>query len=100
MILLQLEENLSKFGFTKQQLTEEDINYEGEDVNQGEGPEGNDLTAPRITLTGNKVIELTVGTEYEELGATAVDNIDGDLSEEIKIESRVNTDQVGEYYYL
>jgi hypothetical protein len=89
-----------KFGFTKQQLTEEDINYEGEDVNQGEGPEGNDLTAPRITLTGDKVIELTVGTEYEELGATAVDNIDGDLSEEIKIESRVNTDQVGEYYVI
>ena len=86
-----------KFGFTKQQLTEEDINYEGEDVNQGEGPEGNDLTAPRIILEGDQQMQLTVGQPYNEPGATAIDNIDGDLTEEIEIKGTVNTNHPGEY---
>ena len=86
-----------KFGFTKQQLTEEDINYEGEDVNQGEGPEGADLTEPRIILEGDQQMQLTVGQPYNEPGATAIDNIDGDLTEEIEIKGTVNTNHPGEY---
>lgn len=39
-----------------------------------------DLTAPLITLNGESVVNLAQWVdEYSELGATAIDNIDGDL---------------------
>ncbi|WP_161791991.1 immunoglobulin-like domain-containing protein [Psychroserpens jangbogonensis] len=40
---------------------------------------------PVITLIGEATIELAFGEAYEELGATAVDDIDGDISSEIVI---------------
>jgi hypothetical protein len=45
-----------------------------------------DETPPVVTLNGgNDVITLAVGQPYIELGATATDNIDGDISEFITI---------------
>lgn len=44
-----------------------------------------DSTAPVIFLTGEAVVELLVGDEYIEQGATASDVPDGDLSDEIII---------------
>ena len=38
-----------------------------------------DSQAPQITLVGEAVLNLTLGQDYEELGATAVDNLDGEL---------------------
>ncbi len=57
-----------------------------------------DTTAPVITLTGNATINLVQGDTYVELGATATDDIDGDVTGNIVIDSSaVNTTAVGSY---
>ena len=57
-----------------------------------------DTTAPVITLTGANPQTLEVGGTYSELGATAVDNLDGDITMDINIAiSTVNTAMVGSY---
>lgn len=76
-----------QFGFTKERFTDEDINYEGPALN---------VNAPVITLNGNKVVEVIRGTEYVDLGATATDLQDGDLTVETNT-TNVNTRAVGSY---
>lgn len=44
-----------------------------------------DTTPPEIKLNGNAFISIVKGTKYEEQGATATDNKDGNLSDKIKI---------------
>ncbi|MEM5563461.1 immunoglobulin-like domain-containing protein [Psychroserpens sp. AS72] len=60
-----------------------------------------DTTAPVITLNGASTINLEVGDTYNELGATATDNIDGNLTSSIVITGSVNTNSAGTYtrYY-
>lgn len=69
-------------------------------------PEGTDTTietipidseAPKITLNGDDKVTVNVGDKYEDQGATAKDNIDGDLTDQIKTSGEVNTDKPGEY---
>ncbi|WP_394749128.1 Ig-like domain-containing protein [Spongiimicrobium salis] len=56
-----------------------------------------DTTPPVITLIGGD-LALTVGDTYNELGATATDNVDGDISGDIVIDaSAVNTNVEGVY---
>ena len=87
-----------KFGFAKQRFTEDDIDYQGPDVNQGEGPTGSDLTVPVIKLNGGSpVVTHTLGTPYTDLGATAEDNIDGDITANIVKTGTVNVDVAGKY---
>ena len=52
---------------------------------------------PSINLIGEPIINLNVGSNYEELGATAVDLEDGDLTENIVISGNVNTSLIGTY---
>ncbi len=85
------------FGFTKERFTEDDFDYPGADANQGLGPLGADLTAPRITLVGEEVVELTVGDGFEDEGATATDTKDGDLTGDIQAVGTVNTEIPGTY---
>ncbi len=57
-----------------------------------------DVTAPVITLTGDNPQSIAEGSPYVELGATASDNVDGDLSAEIVIDaSGVDTNTPGTY---
>ncbi|MGH1386368.1 immunoglobulin-like domain-containing protein [Kordia sp.] len=56
-----------------------------------------DTTIPIITLNGNATINLNVGDAYTELGATATDNIDGDITANISISGTVDTATVGVY---
>jgi PKD repeat protein len=57
-----------------------------------------DTTLPVITLLGANPLVIEVGTVYGELGATASDNYDGDLSGSIAIDaSAVNTAVLGSY---
>ena len=44
-----------------------------------------DTQAPVITLNGASTINLNLGSTYTELGATATDNVDGDLTSSIII---------------
>ena len=52
---------------------------------------------PVITLNGNNTINLKKGDEYVDAGATASDSCDGDLTKKIKIDNKVNTNEVGSY---
>ena len=57
-----------------------------------------DTVAPVISLQGSNPQEIVVGTMYVELGATATDNVDGDLTASIVIDaSGVDTSTVGSY---
>ena len=44
-----------------------------------------DTTAPVITLVGDTQITVEVGSTYTDLGATASDNYDGDITADIVI---------------
>ena len=56
-----------------------------------------DVTVPTIILLGNAIESVEHGTVYVDAGATAVDNIDGDISGNIVPTSTVNTNAVGTY---
>ncbi|WP_430410771.1 S8 family serine peptidase [Kordia sp.] len=56
-----------------------------------------DTTAPVITLTGAATITLTVGDSFTDPGATATDNIDGNLTSSIVVTGTVNTSVEGTY---
>jgi hypothetical protein len=89
-----------KFGFTKERFTEDDIEYNGPDLNKGDGPAAADKTAPIITLVGSNPTTVAVGGTYTEAGATADDNIDGDVTDDIVISGTVNADVAGTYSVL
>ena len=55
-----------------------------------------DKTKPVIELSGGDV-EITVGSEYNEVGYKATDNYDGDLTEKVEVNSNVDINTVGEY---
>ena len=50
-----------------------------------------------IVLVGAATINLIVGDTYNEQGATATDNIDGNLTSSIVIAGTVNTAVAGSY---
>ncbi|PTX59712.1 putative secreted protein (Por secretion system target) [Kordia periserrulae] len=56
-----------------------------------------DETPPSITLNGADILNLNIGDSYTELGATATDNIDGDISANISITGTVDTAVAGTY---
>jgi len=87
-----------KFGFTKERFTEDDIEYDGPDLNEGDGPLAADKTVPVITLTGDNPLTLTLAEPYVEPGATAEDNIDGTIDPgDIAISGTVNVNVAGTY---
>lgn len=56
-----------------------------------------DNEAPVITLNGNNIVSIIVGNPYNESGANAIDNKDGDISSKIKISGTVDTSKEGVY---
>ena len=78
-----------KFGFTKERFEPEDIGYEEPPL---------DSIEPVITLKGENPMTINLGDEYIEPGATALDDIDGDITEDIEIDdSELNVNAVGTY---
>lgn len=59
--------------------------------------ETNKEIKPIITINGSKVININKGTEYTDLGATATDDIDGDITSKITVVNNVNINVAGEY---
>ena len=57
-----------------------------------------DTTKPVITLYGHAEVTLTVGDTYHDAGATATDDVDGDLTTAIVTVSDVNTSHAGTYH--
>ena len=56
-----------------------------------------DTTAPVLALNGATNIDLNVGDTYNEQGATASDNIDGNLTNAIVITENIDTNTAGIY---
>ncbi len=56
-----------------------------------------DDIAPNIKLNGSTSMTVYLNGKYEEKGATAEDEKDGDLTDQIKIEGSVNTSKEGDY---
>ena len=56
-----------------------------------------DTTKPVITLVGDSEMRHEQGTEYIDAGATAVDNIDGDITSSITVSSDVDINIIGTY---
>ena len=57
----------------------------------------NDPEAPSIKLKGKKTVKIEQYAKYQDKGATAYDNVDGNLTGSIVVSSNVNTDEIGEY---
>ncbi len=56
-----------------------------------------DTQAPVLTLKGEAYSTITVGTTYVELGYTALDDCDGDLTDKVIIEGEVDENTCGIY---
>ena len=56
-----------------------------------------DKIPPIITVLGNNQITINVGSTYKDAGATALDNVDGDITDNIIIDNPVDDHVVGTY---
>ena len=56
-----------------------------------------DTTAPEITLEGSRSINIVQGTAFNDPGASASDNRDGNITREITTSGSVDINQVGTY---
>ncbi len=81
-----------QFGFTKERFTEDDIDYQGPDLD-----EAYDQEKPVITLKGDETVTIARGSVYTDAGATATDNLEGDVSHKIIVSNPVNTEIPGTY---
>ena len=54
-----------------------------------------DITAPIITLLGEKSTYIKIGTAYADPGFSASDNIDGDLTSKVSVSGSVDTSKMG-----
>jgi hypothetical protein len=64
-------------------------------LDDGTGP---DITPPEITLIGNSTVNIAIGETFEDPGATASDNVDGDITNDIEVGGdEVNTNTEGTY---
>ena len=56
-----------------------------------------DTVSPTLTLVGDSEIKIAQNSTYQELGCTATDNYDGDITTKINIENQVDTATKGTY---
>jgi hypothetical protein len=56
-----------------------------------------DNTPPVITIIGDNPLNHIYGSTYTDLGATAYDNVDGDITSAIVVTNTVNANNVGTY---
>jgi len=56
-----------------------------------------DTVPPQITLLGAASVTLRTGSIYVDAGATATDNVDGDITDRIVVDNPVNTSLAGTY---
>ncbi len=56
-----------------------------------------DTTAPVITLLGEAIVNVALGDTYADAGATAMDDVDGDITINIDVDNPVDTSTVGVY---
>ncbi len=59
-----------------------------------------DTTPPVMKLFGPSDTTISVNTPYQDAGAIAIDDIDGDISFSITTQTNINISKGGSYYYL
>ncbi|NBS68872.1 DUF5011 domain-containing protein, partial [bacterium] len=57
----------------------------------------NDTIFPSLSLNGGNDVYITTGELYEELGATAEDTVDGDISDDVQITGTIDTSREAEF---
>ena len=60
-------------------------------------PPEQDKTPPTIRLNGSSIVTIHQSSEYMDEGATAYDEVDGDISTLIRVSGEVNTSIIGHY---
>jgi len=79
------------------------VKYDCQDLSGNQAPQMTrtvkvqDTTAPVLTLTGNKWVKRESGFKYKDAGATALDNLNGDITKSIVVTGKVNTNKPGKY---
>lgn len=58
---------------------------------------GTDTTKPVIALNGTETVAVSVGAIYTDAGATATDDVDGNLTDKIVVHNLVDTSNAGIY---
>jgi hypothetical protein len=67
-------------------------------LNDGFGNLGKgDAVAPVLTLRGDASVDVEAGSPYSDAGASAEDNIDGDISARVLTTSAIDTNRLGPY---
>ena len=56
-----------------------------------------DITPPVLTLKGNSIETIYVGDDYVDVGFSASDDEDGDLSDKVIVKSNIDTNKRGVY---
>lgn len=56
-----------------------------------------DVVFPELTLNGDAVLKLDVGTPFVEPGYIAVDDCDGDITHKVEVQGTVNSNELGTY---
>jgi lysophospholipase L1-like esterase/regulator of extracellular matrix RemA (YlzA/DUF370 family) len=72
-------------------------NYLIEEKKDQEPTKQIDTIKPKISLIGDKRITLSLNNEYNELLATAIDDVDGNISADISVYGDVNITKEGTY---
>jgi hypothetical protein len=67
-------------------------------LNDGTGNLGQgDTVAPELTLVGEATISIPASGTFEDPGANAIDNIEGDISDSVLVTGEINPAVVGSY---
>ncbi len=56
-----------------------------------------DTEKPNLELKGNQSTTIIKNNKYNEPGYTAIDNCDGDITKNVKVEGKVDTSKTGKY---
>lgn len=56
-----------------------------------------DISPPKIELVGENNVQLLIGQNYNELGFKAIDNVDGDLTDKVKVTDNIDINKIGKY---
>lgn len=56
-----------------------------------------DTTKPNLTIDSEKEKTIHIGDKYSEPAYTAIDNYDGDITKNVKVQSNLNLEKVGTY---
>ena len=56
-----------------------------------------DVSAPVITILGSNPVNINIGSSYTDSGATAIDDVDGNVTGQITTTSTININVLGSY---